>query len=279
MNIFTKIKQYDNFTNAEQIVADYVLESPEEIIKLDIKGLSKKCYVSVSTIYRFLDKLELQGLYELKALLSSQFKEYQLEQKKTDYNYPFKESDTHFQIASKMSVLYNQTIASTKNLIDLDVLMKVVQEIDKAHHIAMFPTVGNINIAQNFQLNMKDLGKNVEVETVPYLQYISAVALKSQDVAIVISYANRGTAMLDIMKELKKNNVKIILISSTLPNELFPYATYHLFFCPYENTKEKIASFASRISLQYLLDTLYACYFNRHYKDNINFKTENQKTL
>ncbi|MCD8027284.1 MAG: SIS domain-containing protein [Erysipelotrichaceae bacterium] len=178
-----------------------------------------------------------------------------------------------------MSQLYDQTVAATKNLIDLEELLRVVQQIDKANHITIFPSVGNIYAAENFQHNMKDIGIHVDVETIPYLQYMSAVPLTKDDLAIVISYANRGTAMGDIVKELKRQNVPIVLISSTLPNDLFSYATYHLFFCSYEDTWNKIASFATRISLQYLLDTLYACYFNRHYDDNIEFKKKYKKTL
>ena len=279
MNIFSKIKQYREFTSSERVVANYILESPQEVIQLDTKELANHCYVAVSTIYRFLDKLDLQGLSQLKVLITNEYKEYLNEQKNTDYNYPFKENDTHFQIANKMSDLYEQTVAATKNLLDLDVLLKITQLIDQTDHITLFPSVGNINMAQNFQQNMMDIGKHVDVEIVPYLQYMAASALKKDDLAIVISYANRATAMLDIIKELKKNHVTIILISSTLPNELFTYASYHLFFCPYEDTTEKIASFASRISLQYLLDTLFACYFNRHYQDNFNFKTKHKITL
>ncbi|MCD7893987.1 MAG: MurR/RpiR family transcriptional regulator [Erysipelotrichaceae bacterium] len=279
MNIFSQIKQQNNLTNMEQVVADYILKYPQEVINKDIKTLAQSCYVSTSTIYRFLSKLDLQGLSELKVLISSQYKEYEKEKENVNYNYPFKKQDTQYQIATKMSQLYDQTIAATKNLIDLEVLLKVVQKIEKAQHITLFPTVGNICAAENFQQNMKDIGIHVDVETIPYLQYMSAVPLTKNDLAIVISYANRGTAMSDIVKELKRQNVPIVLISSTLPNDLFPYATYHLFFCSYEDTWNKITSFSTRISLQYLFDTLYACYFNRHYDENIAFKRKYKKTL
>lgn len=59
MNIFAKIKQ-QNFTSSERSITDYILEFPQEIAQLDIKELAQKCYVSTSTVYRFLDKLELQ---------------------------------------------------------------------------------------------------------------------------------------------------------------------------------------------------------------------------
>ena len=240
MNIFSKIKQNNHFTNTEKIVVDYILEYPEEVLELDIKAFTKKCYVSLSTVYRVIDKLELQGFSQLKLLISSQLNDYQDEKKQIDYNYPFKENDTHYQIASKMSTLYEQTISSTKNLIDLDVFTQVVSSLEKANHIMLFPSAGNINIAKNFQFHMTEIGKHVDVETLPYIQYMSALALKKGDVAIVISYANRATGMVDIIQELKKQGVCIVLISSTLPNDLFSYATYHLFCCPYKIVVKKL---------------------------------------
>ena len=84
--------------------------------------------------------------------------------------------------------------------------------------------------------------------------------------------------MLDIVKQLKKDGVDILLISSTLPTELFPYATYHLYFCSYENTYDKIASFASRVSLQYLLDALFACIMFRNlFKEKNNITPDLEK--
>lgn len=42
----------------------------------------------------------------------------------------------------------------------------------------------------------------------------------------------------------------------------------------YEDSEEKIASFSSRASLQILLDCLYACYFNKDYEKNIDYRIE-----
>ena len=251
MNIFTRLKEEQNFTHLERSIADFILDDPMTFIKLDKNEIVQTCFVSLSTLYRFLDKIHVKNLNELKVLITSQYQEYEKEKEQIDYNYPFQPYSTHYQIVSV---------------------------IEKANHITMLPTSGNIHVAYNFQQNMIEIGKSVKIETVPYLQYMEASALKKGDLAIVISYANRGTAMLDIVKQLKRDGVDILLISSTLPTELFPYATYHLYFCSYENTYDKIASFASRVSLQYLLDALFACIFNQNYSKNIQYRKDHKVT-
>ena len=57
-------------------------------------------------------------------------------------------------------------------------------------------------------------------------------------------------------------------------SELSKLVDYHLYFASYEDSEEKIASFSSRASLQFLLDCLFACYFNRDYEKNINYRIE-----
>ena len=82
----------------------------------------------------------------------------------------------------------------------------------------------------------------------------------------------RTPNILDLMHELKKRKAKIILISATYEEQLSPLANYHLYMCSYESFHEKISSFSSRISLQYLLDCIYACFFNRDYEKHLNHK-------
>lgn len=169
----------------------------------------------------------------------------------------------------KMHSLYDQTIQSTMELVDLDVFLKVIQALYNAHHIIVFPSIGNYFMAECFQQNMLELGVRVDVATERFYQHWYAHSCQKGDVAMLISYAGRTPQMEDIVKQLKEKGVTMILISSTIN---IPFATevdYHLYFSRYEDSEEKIASFSSRISLQYLLDCIYASYFNRDYEKNL----------
>ncbi|MFR7590997.1 MAG: MurR/RpiR family transcriptional regulator [Longibaculum sp.] len=275
MNIYTKMNQITNFTQAQQNFVDFIIEHPQDVINLNVNQLAKASFVSVSTIYRVIEKLQLSGLSQLKMMVSSQYEAYLHENKNTDYNYPFQKNATHHQIMSQMLSLYEQTLSSTFNLIDLEMFLKVIQIIDQANHIALFPTIGNFFMAECFQQNMLEIGKRVEVYTQSYYQHWSATTYQKDDVVIVISYANRAPWLLDIMKDLSRSEATIVLISSTHENQLSQFVDYHLYFCSYEDSEEKIASFSSRISLQYLLDCLYACYFNRNYDKHLKYRLEN----
>ena len=272
MNIFTKIKNTKNFTNTEQVFADYILLHPSDIINDDIKSITKKAYVSTSTVYRVIDKLDLSGLSELKRLVSNQYEAYLSEVGEIDYNYPFKPYDTHHQILNKMEALYNQSIASTKNLMDLDSLLKIVQMIEETERIVIMPGIGNIFAAESFEMNMRELGVDAKVDIHPYDQHLSSYLVNKDDVVMIITYLYRAYGITDFAKNVKERGAKLILITSTVESELSQYADCHLYMSSYENREDKIASFSTRVSLQYLLDCIYACYFNRNYTENMEYR-------
>lgn len=129
-------------------------------------------------------------------------------------------------------------------------------------------------MAESFQQNMLEIGVKVEVVKEHFYQHWNAQSCQKGDVVMIISYAGKTPYLNDIVKTLKEKDVTMILISSTIQIPFAKYVDYHLYFASYEDSEEKIASFSSRISLQYLLDCIYACYFNRDYEKNLTHKIE-----
>ena len=159
---------------------------------------------------------------------------------------------------SQMLSLYEQTLTSAFNLIDLNVFLKVVQLLYQAQHILLFPTVGNIFMAESFQQNMMEIGQRVELYNQSYYQHWAATSCQQGDVALIISYANRSPWLMDVMHDLKSTPAKVILISSTRENQLSQYADYHLHIFVLMKIQRKIACFSSRASFAILI-RLYIC--------------------
>ena len=274
MDLFTKIKAMNSFTESEQTFIDFIFNHPYDVIQLNLQQLSKTSYVSISTIYRVMEKLEINGLNQLKLQISESLKNNE-NLKNIDYNYPFQKTNTHYQILTQMLELYDQTLKNTINLIDLDVLLHTVQALKKANNIYIFPSIGNYFMAESFQQNMLEIGVKVDVIKEAYYQHWHVQLCNENDIVMLISYAGRTPQIMDIVHDLNKKNIPIILISSTIHTPIDQFEKYHLYFSSYEDSEEKIASFSSRISLQYLLDCIYACYFNRDYEKNLEYKIKN----
>lgn len=278
MNIFNKIDTLVNLTNTESILIDYIKKNPEEFISLKPKEISSKTFVSVPTIYRLINKLGLNGINELKVEIKSSLKEIQ-DNKVKDIDFPILPSDTQYEIMLKLKEVYQKTIEDTLDLADPETLVLISKLMEKSESIDVYTSSANVFFAENFKFQMQEIKKNVKVPKEDYIQRLTAANSSEKDFAIVISFGGRGLAFNNICKLLKKNNVPILLITSTNDNPLVKYADYKIYMSSYENHYNKISSFSTRMTLLYILDTLYSVYFNTNYEENLKTKIESYELL
>lgn len=279
MNIFSKLDKLTDLTQNEKTLVCYMQDNPENFIKMSASEISKACFISTSSIYRLCKKVGLAGLAELKVQISLSINEYLKEQNSLNFDYPFKQNETQNQVVLKMKELYEQTIQSSLNLIDLNTLKLVASILKKAKYIDFYTSAGNIYFAENFKFQMQEIGTFINVPIEKYHQLLTASTSDEKHVAIIVSFEGRGLIAENLANILKKNNTPIILISSTNENPITKYADYHLYLSSNENHFNKISSFSTRLSLLYLLDCIYTCYFKFDYEKNVNYKLSTYKKL
>ena len=274
MNIFSKLDNLTDLTANEQTLVDYMKNNTERFVNMSADEISAACFVSIPTIYRLCKKLKLNGLSQLKMVVSNSIRDYMKEKNGIDYNYPFSQNETQYQITVKMKELYEQTLTTLNNLIDLEQLRLIALALKKAKYIDIYTSAGNIYFAENFKFQMSEIGVVVNVPVEQYQQSLAAAASNEEHVAIVVSFEGRGMLVEQVMTLLKKNKTPIVLISSTTNKTMIQSSDYNLYLNPNENHYNKISSFSTRLSLLYLLDCIYTCYFKLDYDKNVKYKTE-----
>ncbi|WP_294581834.1 MurR/RpiR family transcriptional regulator [uncultured Thomasclavelia sp.] len=273
MNIFSKLDNLTDLTTNEQTLVDYMKNNPERFVNMSADEISAACFVSIPTIYRLCKKLDISGLAQLKVLVSTSIRDYLQENNGIDYNYPFTQNETQYQITVKMKELYEQTLNASNNLIDLEQLRLIASALKKAQYIDVYTSAGNIYFAENFKFQMAEIGRFVNVPLEQYQLSLTAASSDSKHIAIVISFEGRGQNVEQVFRLLKKNKTPIILISSTSNKTMINQSDYNLYLNPNENHYDKISSFSTRLSLLYLLDCIYTCYFKLDYEKNVAYKT------
>lgn len=271
MNIFSKLDNLTDLTANEQTLVDYMKNNPERFVNMSADEISAACFVSIPTIYRLCKKLKLNGLSQLKMVVSNSIRDYMKEKNSIDYNYPFSQNETQYQITVKMKELYEQTLTTLNNLIDLEQLRLIALALKKAKYIDIYTSAGNIYFAENFKFQMSEIGVVVNVPVEQYQQSLAAAASNEEHVAIVVSFEGRGMLVEQVMTLLKKNKTPIVLISSTTNKTMIQSSDYNLYLNPNENHYNKISSFSTRLSLLYLLDCIYTCYFKLDYDKNVKY--------
>ncbi|MBM3705665.1 MAG: MurR/RpiR family transcriptional regulator, partial [Actinobacteria bacterium] len=56
-------------TDSEKLIAEYILDNPEEVYNLKIEDISKKLGISLPTVFRFTRKLGFEGFKDFKVEL------------------------------------------------------------------------------------------------------------------------------------------------------------------------------------------------------------------
>ncbi|MGM0213897.1 MurR/RpiR family transcriptional regulator [Enterococcus sp. AZ109] len=278
MSFFTRITELKDLTTNEKALADYISANPKKTLSYKPKELAAAAFVSVATVYRLINKLDLNGMGEMKLELASTLRDTESFEE-IDYDYPILESDTPFQITESLGRTYQHTIDETLRFSDPDILATVSQVLLKAKTIDIYAASANLFFAQNFKFQMQEIGILVNVPEEDYIQRLSAANSTQDHAAIVVSYGGRGQTLNAVVKILYENQVPIILITSTQDNPLAKHATYKLFMASIENHYDKVSSFSTRMSLLMLFDTLYAVYFNHNYEKNIDFKLKNYQKM
>lgn len=278
MNIITKLSELTELTANEKSLVAYIIANPKEVINYRSGELGEAAFVSVSTIYRLINKLGLNGFAELKIELASSVRSVNQEAE-IDYDYPIVESDTPYQIMSNLNKIYSYTIDETARFSNPDELLEVGKLLLKAKTIDVYAASANLFFAQNFKFQMQEIGLLINVPEEDYVQRLSAANSDETHVAIVVSYGGRGQTTREVVKLLKENKVPIILITSIQDNPLLEFATHKLYLASVENHYDKVSSFSTRLSLLTVFDTLYAIYFNHHYEKNLSYKLANYQKM
>ena len=272
MNVLKQLQAARGFTEQERAVALTILDDPEAFLRENGKQLARRSYTSQATLYRLCAKLGCAGLADLKMRVSGALESYRQEDGSFNFDFPILPDQTPAEIIRNLREDYAQTVIATQNLFDAAELERCVEALRGARQIDVYTSAGNVPFAMNFRFQMAEIGVPVHVPVEEYEQRLAASASDGEHVAVMISFGGRGLLAGGIIRLLKENGTPVILISSAAGTHLDEFATYHLRLCERENHYLKISSFSTRLSLLYVLDCLYAAYFERNYASNFSHK-------
>lgn len=272
MSIMTQLEFELDFSNSEKQLARYILNHGEDVLNFSIKELAKQTYTSPATIVRLCHKLGLEGYGDFKIKYSAELQFDKKTKHRIDVNFPFIKKDSPVEIANKLASLQQETISDTLKLIDFKELDKAVKAIDNANHIYIFGSGNSLLAGLSFQHKMMRIGRLVELKILTGEQVFMSYAVKSDDIAIIVSYSGETQDIVNVAKLLKRKKTTILGITSIGDNQLSKYCNYILNTCSREKIFSKIAPFSSKASIEYIFDILFSCIFKLKYDDNINEK-------
>lgn len=193
-------KRYNNFSDKEKSIANYILQQSENINNINITELGKITGTSGATITRFCKKIECDSFMDMKIKLSSLKRE----------NNSIKEDG----ILSDVYSYYNKVIEKTKHSISYEQILEVVKEIKSANKIYIYGVGSSGLTAIEMMQRLLRMGFNVSSISDSHMMIINSSIVEKEDLVIGISISGTTKEVINSLKISKSNGAKIVSITS-----------------------------------------------------------------
>ncbi|EQK43602.1 helix-turn-helix domain, rpiR family protein [[Clostridium] bifermentans ATCC 638] len=254
MNILEYIKQnYEDFTDSEKLIADYLLSNNESIINLSAKEIGEITNTSAATLIRFSKKLGFESLNEMKLKLSMSLRDIK---EKADFEYINKKLETT-DIIYGIKKSIDKVMDKTVNLIQEEDLEKAIDLLSKAKNIYVYSVGVSGLVGQDFYYKLSRINKRCIAHVDTHLQITSSILMEPEDVAVAISYSGTTKEVIKCVENANKNNVPVISITkASISNKLEDLSDITL-KVPYVEKSLREGAMSSRISQLAIIDMLF----------------------
>ncbi|MDQ0208703.1 MurR/RpiR family transcriptional regulator [Alkalicoccobacillus murimartini] len=274
MRILDQLLERDRFTPNEKSIATFILSQKEKMLYLTIQELAKHTYTSHSAIIRLIHKIGMAGYKEFTIKLAQEIRDEHKRQNHVDPNYPFTQAEQPLEIAKELSDLMRHTIERTYTFMEDHLLDQTSQLINRAERIFVY-ALGDSQIrAKSFQNKMLKLNKYVVIATELSEWSYHSINLTEKDCAIFLSYHVKTDDFIKTANYLSSKGVPIVTITASSTNELTKQSTYTILVPNEEDKFSKIGTFASQISFEYVLNTIYSCIYKLDYENHKQFSID-----
>ncbi|MBP2002167.1 DNA-binding MurR/RpiR family transcriptional regulator [Paenibacillus shirakamiensis] len=276
ISIFSTIhSKYNNLTNTEKKVADYVLDNTKKVVYMSITDLADACGVGESSIFRFCKSLSYKGYQDFKIALAHSIA---VENEVPQLTDQILMDDSLDQVASKVLSTNIIALNETFNLINIDTIDKAITHLIHAERILFFGVGSSLVTAMEAKIKFMRITNKTECSMDSHIQMMSAALMTPQDVAVIISYSGSTKDSIEVAQKAKERGATVISITRFEKSPLTSYSDITL-LCGVNEGPLQGGSLSAKISQLYLLDVLYVEYFKRTKQESITNKESTSQSV
>lgn len=243
---------------AERIAAAYILEHPEEVVKMSIQRLAEHCNVSEATIIRLCKSLNMDGYQELKLRIAGD-----LTAKVPTGSYQeILMGGSAQSIIQSVSANNKQSIQDTMSILSPEDIDRASDALLKARKIDVYGVGASAVIAQDVKQKLTRIGWWCEAYSDSHSQITSAVNLTEQDVAFGISYSGQTNDIIQSLTEAKKQGATIITLTKFGSSPVASLGDIRLYTSSVEQSIRS-GAMASRIAQLNVIDIIFIAIASR----------------
>lgn len=259
---------YESLSATEKRIADFVLNSPEQIMYNSVTQVAEELEIAQSTVTRFCRTIGLRGFQELKIRLA------QDTERTTP---PTNENGEDLSLHKLMAQTAANSIVDTAAQIDCEALEKAVGRIASARRIVIFGLGESGPMAQLLKIKLMGLGLAVDAQVDIHLQSIAAAHLDGNDVVIGISQQGSTKDVVGSIREARAYGATAISITGQKKSPITEVSDITL-ICAQRGITNIVQSFRSKASIMYVMELLAVMLTQRLNKQTAESKKKLWKT-
>jgi DNA-binding MurR/RpiR family transcriptional regulator len=268
------IKQkYSSLSQSEKKVATYILNNPQEVLKLKISDLANKANSSCSTVTRLCKKIGATSFRELKIDLTRDIYSHNKNKALEPNTFDFSRLKNTDGIVRSMTTLICENISIIPDVLNTNEIDKVITAIQTCNNLLLVGIGASGLVAQDFAQKLLRLGITSHFYYDTDLALVHATNLKKGDICFTISYSGETKAVKKITEVAKHNNATIISLTKIGDNTISKLSDISLTIPDVEPVYRE-GAFISRLNQFTVIDILYTTLLSKLSNSNeLLFKT------
>ncbi|MFC4598544.1 MurR/RpiR family transcriptional regulator [Cohnella hongkongensis] len=262
----------------EKIVAEYILNHPERIVRMSVQKLARTTGVSEATIVRLSRSLRFKGYQELKMRIVADLAQTARSAMDTD---AYQEVQLNGMISNLIdSISHNnmQSIQDTLSVLSAEEVGKAIAKLGEARQICVFGVGASAVIAENFTQKLSRLARWCTAAYDFNTQAACAALLKEGDVAFGISYSGQTEDVVRSLRIAKENGACVISLTKFGSNPISDLADVRLFTSSMEMSIRS-GAMASRVTQLNVVDILFVGIAQLNYETNVRLLETTRKAV
>jgi DNA-binding MurR/RpiR family transcriptional regulator len=242
----------DVLNRQEHVLATFIVDHAQQVVRLGIKELAEKSQTSSATISRFCKAFHFQGFTDFKMKLTAELAAQPTEQSYQDII----AGNSLDKMIAAIEANHISSISDTTRLLDRKQLDLALQALRHARQIDLYGVATSSLVAQDFYQKLVRIGKRTTAFSDSHMQITSASNLKPGDVAIAISYSGETYDTIQSLLCAKEQGATTISLTKYGSNHLSDLSDIKLFTSTLEEGMRR-GDMASRIAQLHVIDILF----------------------
>lgn len=277
MNIITKFRlKYKSLSPTERRIVDFILEHTRETQELTSTQLAAKIDVGQSTIIKLVQKFGFKGYTDFKMELASMGTTSQVHAQQPPFHQNISIESSLDEIYGKLVEESIHALKMTYMCLDKHVLNESVSCLNQANKVLLAGMGTSSLVAKDMYYKLLKIGKTAFYSDDIHITYQIPTFMEKGDVCVLISYSGQTKELIKLCEILKKQHIKVLLITACKQSPLAKLADLKLLFIS-EETLFRTSAMCSRITQLSLIDLLFLGLVKNNYEQAMTCITHNRE--